>query len=182
MTINDMVPLLETDRLILRAHRLDDFDDSAAMWADPAVVRHISGTPSTRAASWTRLLRYAGFWTFLGFGYWAVEAKADGRFVREVGFGDFKRPMTPSLNGCPEAGWVLKSAEHGQGFATEAVSAMIGWADRCLDVPATVAIFDPLHNASISVARKIGYQRDRIADFAGQPTLVMRRPRTMARP
>lgn len=37
------IPVIETARTILRAHRLDDFEDYAAMWADPAVTRFIAG-------------------------------------------------------------------------------------------------------------------------------------------
>lgn len=64
------VPTLETERLILRGHGVDDFGDSAAMWAEPEVVRHIGGRPFTREESWSRLLRYIGHWSALGFGYW----------------------------------------------------------------------------------------------------------------
>lgn len=38
------VPVIETDRLILRAHRLDDFPALEAMWADPRIARFIGGT------------------------------------------------------------------------------------------------------------------------------------------
>jgi len=61
------VPILETARLKLRAHGLDDFPHSAAMWADPAVTQHI-GEPLTEEESWTRFLRYAGHLALLGFG------------------------------------------------------------------------------------------------------------------
>jgi RimJ/RimL family protein N-acetyltransferase len=54
--------MIETPRLRMRLHRLDDFDDFAAMWADAQVVEHITGTPSTREQTWARLLRYAGHW------------------------------------------------------------------------------------------------------------------------
>lgn len=43
--------VLETERLILRPHRVEDFPDVAALWADPVVVRHISGVQSTPEAS-----------------------------------------------------------------------------------------------------------------------------------
>ena len=43
------VPVIETERLLLRGHRLDDFEALAAMWADPAVVRFIGGKPSVAA-------------------------------------------------------------------------------------------------------------------------------------
>jgi RimJ/RimL family protein N-acetyltransferase len=32
-------PVIETERLILRGHQVDDFEDIAAQWADPAVVK-----------------------------------------------------------------------------------------------------------------------------------------------
>jgi RimJ/RimL family protein N-acetyltransferase len=54
-TVN--VPILETERLRLRGHRLDDFPASAAMWADPVVTRHTTGKPQTREEVWLRLLR-----------------------------------------------------------------------------------------------------------------------------
>ena len=51
------IPVLETSRLILRGHRREDFDASAAMWGDLDAARHISGKPSTREESWARILR-----------------------------------------------------------------------------------------------------------------------------
>ena len=42
------VPVIETERLILRAHKLDDFDALAALWSDPTIVRFVGGKPSTR--------------------------------------------------------------------------------------------------------------------------------------
>ena len=65
-------PVIETERLILRGHRAEDFEAIAAQWADPAVVKYIGGTPSSREASWSRLLRYPGHWQMLGFGYWIL--------------------------------------------------------------------------------------------------------------
>lgn len=59
-------PTLETERLILRPHRVQDFEAVAALWAEPEVVRFISGTPSAPEESWARLLRYIGHWQALG--------------------------------------------------------------------------------------------------------------------
>ena len=47
-----MIPTLETPRLRLRAYRREDFDAYAALWAEPAVVRFIGGTPLSREAAW----------------------------------------------------------------------------------------------------------------------------------
>ena len=54
-----VAPVIETQRTILRAHRLEDFDAYAAMWADPVVTRFIGGKPRTREESWMRFLRHA---------------------------------------------------------------------------------------------------------------------------
>ncbi len=74
------IPKLETQRLILRAHRIDDFDACSALWSDTNVVRYISGVPSTPEETWSRFLRYCGYWQMLGFGYWVLEEKNSGEF------------------------------------------------------------------------------------------------------
>jgi RimJ/RimL family protein N-acetyltransferase len=97
------------------------------MWADPIVTRYIGGKPLNAEESWARLLRYAGHWALLGFGYWVVEEKETGSFAGEIGFADYKRNMEPSLDGTPEIGWVIASEFHGKGYATEAVRAAVIW-------------------------------------------------------
>jgi len=172
-----MAPILDTERLILRGHNIDDFEESASMWSDQTVVKHITGSPSSRSTSWTRLLRYAGLWDLLGFGYWVVEAKSDGRFIGEVGFADFKREMTPSIEGIPEAGWVLKSSEFGNGYATEAVARIHDWADAIPRFEKTVCIVDPSHLRSIAVARKVEYTNDTEATIENESALLLWRIR-----
>src|SRR5580704_11459573 len=124
------VPILETERLKLRGHRVEDFVACAAMWAEPAVTRHIGGRPFAEDESWTRLLRYVGHWALLGFGYWVVEEKVTGSFVGEIGFADYKRNVAPSIKDKPEIGWAFVAQSHGKGYGTEAVRAAIAWGDR----------------------------------------------------
>ncbi|MCE6077571.1 GNAT family N-acetyltransferase [Agrobacterium vitis] len=171
------VPVLETERLRLRGHRLEDFEASARMWADERVVRYISGKPSSRSDSWSRLLRYIGHWQALSFGYWVVEDRTSGAFLGEVGFANYKRDITPPLDEVPEIGWVLIADAHGRGIATEAVAAALGWGDRNFAHGETVCLFDPQHQASIRVAEKSGYIRKGEATYMGRPTLVMNRMR-----
>ena len=175
--MRDLIPVLETERLRLRGHTLADFPHSAAMWADPQVVRFISGTPSSETESWSRFLRYAGHWQMMGFGYWLVEDRQTGAFLGEVGFADYKRDLKPALGALPEIGWVLAPAAWGRGIATEAVTAALHWGDAHLHSPCTVCIFDPLHAASVKVAVKTGYQRRGMAQMGDAPVLVMERSR-----
>jgi RimJ/RimL family protein N-acetyltransferase len=171
----EQVPTIETARLRLRGHRLEDFSDCAAMWADPAVTRHIGGRPFSREEVWSKILRYAGLWALLGFGYWAIEEKASGRFAGEVGFADFKREIEPSFGGLPEIGWALASWAHGRGFATEAVGAAVAWGDRHFGTRQTVCLIDPHNAASIRVAEKCGYREFERTKYKNQPTILFRR-------
>ena len=170
-------PQLQTARLTLRAHGADDLDAVAAMWGDPAVVRHISGTPSTREECWGRVLRYAGLWSVRGYGYWAAEETATGRFVGDVGVADFARDMTPALYDVPEAGWAISPAAQGRGYATEAMQAVLAWADANIDAPRVTCILDETNAASLNVARKCGFGEYGRATYKGNPALLWERTR-----
>jgi RimJ/RimL family protein N-acetyltransferase len=166
------VPILETERLRMRGHRLGDFDDCAAMWADPLVTRFIGGKPLSEEEAWARFLRYAGHWWLLGFGYWVAEEKTTGKFAGEVGFADYKREMEPSLKGVPEIGWVFASAAHGRGFATEAVRVAVQWGDVHFERARTACIIAGDNLASIRVAEKCGYRQSGVATYKGRSTLM----------
>ncbi|MGF6228438.1 RimJ/RimL family protein N-acetyltransferase [Inquilinus ginsengisoli] len=165
---------IETERLVLRPHRAEDFADLAAMWADPEVTRFIGGRPSTPEESWARLLRYGGLWGLLGFGYWAVHERATSRFVGEVGFADFRRGL--GFDGVPEAGWILMPWAQGRGLAGEAVRAALAWADaRVWD--RSVCIIDPENAPSLRLAEACGYREaDRIT-YKDHPVILLERLR-----
>jgi RimJ/RimL family protein N-acetyltransferase len=169
------IPTVDTERLVLQGHRLEDFEECLAMWSDPTVVRFISGKPSTREEMWARLLRYVGHWQLLGYGFWVVREKATGRLVGEVGLGDFHRDMQPPLGDAPEAGWVLSPWSHGKGYATEAVRAALAWADARLSPERVVCIISPENAASISVASKCGFRQTGQGVYKGESTLMFER-------
>ena len=171
-TFSESVPVIETDRLILRGHRTEDFADCLALWTDPEVTRFIGGKPSTQEEVWARVLRYAGHWALLGFGYWAVVEKATGRFIGEVGFADFRREIEPSLEGVPEIGWVIAPHGHGRGYATEAARAAIAWGRAHFGPVRTACIIAPENEPSIRVAQRCGYREFRHTAYKGQPTIM----------
>ncbi|MBS1152390.1 MAG: GCN5-like N-acetyltransferase [Myxococcaceae bacterium] len=145
------------------------------MWSHPDVTRYIGGRPFTEEEVWGRVLRYIGHWTALGFGYWAIRERSTGRFVGELGFADFKRDIQPSLAGAPEIGWALSPWAHGQGFATEAVRAVVGWGDQHFPGQRTVCLISPGNKASIRVAEKCGYQEYERTTYKGELTLLFQR-------
>jgi RimJ/RimL family protein N-acetyltransferase len=176
-----LAPTIETPRLLLRSHRLDDFSDCVAMWSDEAITRYTIGSPSPPQRTWTRLLAYLGHWSLLGFGYWAVEEKATQRYVGELGFADFKRDLKPSIDGLPELGWALARHAHGKGFATEALRAVVDWADAELTSARTVCIVSPDNAASLRVADKIGYREYARTTKGGEAEILLARPREARR-
>lgn len=169
------VPVLETERLRLRAHRAEDHAERVAIWSDPDVTRFIGGRPLTGEEVWRRFLQYMGLWDVLGYGYWAVEEKSTGRYIGDIGFADFKRDLQPSLEGMLEFGWVLASHAHGKGYASEAVAAAIGWAEQHRPGLRAVCIIDPANQPSIRVAEKAGFTRWQETTYHGGPTVVFSR-------
>jgi RimJ/RimL family protein N-acetyltransferase len=169
--------MIETDRLRLRAHVADDLAASWAMWSDPLVYGYILPAPSTEQQTWSRILTYAGHWALADFGYWAVEERSTGAFIGEIGFADFKRDITPSIRGLPEMGWVLASAHHGKGYATEGVRAALRWADQHLPAARTVCVINPENAASIHIAEKAGYAQTHVTTYTNRPTLMFERAR-----
>ena len=169
------IPVVETKRLVLRAHSADDLDHSFALWSHPTTARFIGALTTTRAEAWQRLLRYPGLWAVLGFGYWAVFDKTSGEFIGECGFADFHRDITPSLRGIPELGYAVMPNAHGTGIASEMVSGAQDWIDTAMNCPRCVAIINPENAASIRVAEKSGYTVWQDTEFGGKPVRLFER-------
>ena len=162
------IPTIETARLTLRPHRLDDFDAHAALWADEDVVRFITGAPSTREQSWSRMLRIAGMWHHMGFGFLAIVEKESGLFIGEAGFLEARRQMEPSIEGTMEVGWALMPSAHGRGYATEALTALIDWGKAHFPGKPMSCIISPENKASLRVADKLGFRETARAQYNGE--------------
>jgi RimJ/RimL family protein N-acetyltransferase len=170
-------PRIETERLVLRARKIEDFQAFAALWADPIVTRYTTGVPVSEEDAWARFARFAGFWPVNGYGFWIAEEKAGGAVIGEAGLAEFRRDMTPRLVGKPECGWVFAPAAHGKGYATEAMRAALAWADRNLRVPAFTCIIHPENAASIRVAEKLGFVETARSTYKTKPVVVFERIR-----
>ncbi len=168
-------PVLETERLRLRAHRVDDLPHCAAMWADVAVTRFIGGKPLTEEETWLRMLRHIGHWSLLGFGYWVVEEKSTGKFLGEAGLAEFHREIIPSIVGTPEAGWVFASASHGKGYAGEAMLAILAWGETRFGNHRAVCLIDPENTASLRLAGRLGFHEELRTTFHNHPTIILGR-------
>ena len=160
--------ILETNRLILRPHGMDDFPDMVKLWTAPEVTQFIAGRrPQTEEEVWQRLLRYRGLWSLLGFGYFALADKASGHYVGEAGLADFHRDITPTMKGHAEAGWALLPQYWGNGIATEGLKTILGWY-RAEPNPRPVScIVDPDNLPSNRLAIKCGFRLKCVTEYKG---------------
>ena len=144
------------------------------MWADARVTRFIGGEPRTPDVSWSKFLGAAGLWPVMGFGYWVFADRATDRLVGMGGLSYFGRGI-PELEGVPEAGWAFDADHWGAGYATEAMTAALGWADATLDAAEVRCIIDPGNKASERVAAKLGFKRIGESDALGEVVTIYSR-------
>lgn len=170
------IPVLRTERLVLRPHEVSDFEASFSLWSDAQVVRFIGGRASTEEEVWARVLRYAGHWSLFGFGYWLVETP-DGGFLGEIGIATGRVGVTPSIAGEPEMGWAFRPAAQGRGYAREAMRAVIGWADAALCAQRLVSLIEPRNARSVRAAEDVGFTLRGEARYRDAPSLVLERAR-----
>ena len=171
-------PILKTERLILRVHRLEDFAAMAAMWSDPELVRFIGkGEPLSEEVVWGRLQKTVGAWPILGYGFLAIEHAASGKLIGEAGF--LERFAPDGDPRTPEAGWAVATSERGQGYAGEAMAAILAWGDQRFQ--RTTCVIAQENTPSIALARRLGYQGAGVepppADWTGPEFLRFERER-----
>ena len=169
-------PRIETERLVLRHWRKDDFRPYHAIMQHPEVHRHFGPTPIGAEECWRRLAASAGASQFNGFVTWAVERKDDGKLVGNVGLLTAWRDMEPQFGEEPEMGWIMAAETHGQGLASEAGFAALAWAEANLDPTPMWAIIAPANLPSIALAQRLGFSPVAESTYNGEPTLVLRRP------
>lgn len=174
-------PTILTDRLVLRGLTRDDHEPIATMWGDPRTTAFIGGTPRTPSESWRAVLAGAGLWSVFGYGYWVWAERRTERLIGNGGLAWFARGI-PELDGVPEAGWALAPDAWGQGYATEAMQAVLTWADAQHAFPAMRCIIDPGNVASGQVATKLGFTRVREVPFADATTVLWERSAPPSQP
>ncbi len=156
----EMIPQLQTGRLLLRAWGGSDFEPYARFMADPDVTRYLSGEPMSRADAWRNMAMLAGHWSLRGYGMWAVERKSDRALLGRVGL-HFPEGW-PGL----EVGWTLGKEHWGQGFATEAARAAMDYGFLTQNVERLLSVIDVDNLASQAVARRLGETRGEQREIA----------------
>ena len=155
MTQTYTIPTLQTDRLTLRAPRVEDFD----LFKDFALsdrTAFIGGPFNIKDANrmWGNL---AGMWVLRGYGSFVACLK-DGTPVGSMGC------WHPIIWPEHEFGWTLWSADHeGKGYVTEALRIIMPWAWDVMGVKTAVSYIDEPNLASANVAKSLGAVFDPVA-------------------
>ncbi|MCA9733345.1 GNAT family N-acetyltransferase [candidate division KSB1 bacterium] len=142
---------LETERLLLRQFKQEDFEEYAAMVADPETMLYVGqGKPMTRSEAWRSMAAILGHWQLRGYGLYAVIEKSSQRLAGRIGL------LFPE--GWPgiELGWMLAPEFRGKGFALEAAQAVQHHAFHVLQIPELISVIHPENRRSIKLAMKLG--------------------------
>jgi RimJ/RimL family protein N-acetyltransferase len=153
---------LVTDRLRLRQWRDADLDVFGELNADPEAMRFFPDR-LTRAQSDELAANIRSMIESQGWGLWAVEVTAGPPFIGFVGLNRprFRAHFTPAV----EVGWRLVRSQWGNGYATEAASAAVGFGFEQLQLDEIVSFTSTTNERSIAVMRRIGMTRDPAGDF-----------------
>lgn len=158
---------LETDRLLLRMWRGEDFESCAKICANPEVMRYlVNGKPLSREEAWRQMAFLAGHWQLRGYGHWAVEEKASGSLIGRIGF------LNPE--GWPgfEIGWTLARGSWGKGYATEGARRALTYAFTEMGREYVISLIHPENQASIRVAERLGERLEGRTELLGPSVLI----------
>ena len=150
--------MIETERLLLRPWRDEDREPFWAMAQDPEVMRYLPAMD--RADSDDSIDRSIETQAEHGYCFWAVELKAEKRFV---GFCGMVPPHDPFVE--VEIGWRLERAAWGKGYAKEGAEACLDWAWRKLDAASVIAVTVPENTRSWALMLRLGMTHDPAEDF-----------------
>jgi RimJ/RimL family protein N-acetyltransferase len=147
---------ISTSRLMLMPIGPGHADEMAGVLADPALYAFTGGHPPTRQALRDRYERLAAGSPdpLVTWGNWVIGVRATGRLAGYV-----QATITAAADAgtgpVAEVAWVVGTAWQGQGLATEAARALIGWLSR-QGAGEIIAHVHPDHHASAAVAAAAG--------------------------
>lgn len=139
-------PVLTTDRLVLRAPRMADFEEYAALMQSDRAV-HMGG-PFEREGAWYAFCHDTAQWLLMGHG--ALMVEADGRAVGQVAINS--GPLFPEH----ELGWLIYAEHEGKGYGLEAALCLKAWARETLELPSLVSYVGHDNHRSRRLAERLG--------------------------
>ena len=166
--IASAVPVIETERLVLRAPRMADWPAYEAVFTSDR-ARYMGG-PFTAEEAFNDFAQAVSSWLLRGSGAWTITAKGSDAALGWLYL--WQERSDPE----PELGWVRVASAEGKGFAGEAARAVLPHALRLYGPGGFVSYIDEGNDASVRLAEKLGARRDEAAEAAlGEPGLMIYR-------
>jgi RimJ/RimL family protein N-acetyltransferase len=159
---------LETERLILRDWRDEDWPEFFRLTNTPRVMRWLGDLLDVeqQAEMRGRMTELAARY---GHCFWAVERKADGGHLAGelLGFCGLKRADASggTIAGSFEVGWRLREDAWGQGYAKEAAAASLAAGFNRFGAEEIVALTVIQNEASWGLMTRLGMRRREDLDF-----------------
>jgi len=171
--------IIETERLLLRPHRLSDFEGYAALWAGvPQSSRKGPLRDLDAEEAWARLLRFIGHWELFGYDPFVVFERSTATVIAEAGLADFHRGIGENFGSSPEAMWKVADGRQGDGVASEAMLSIMAWFDAQRPEDRTVCMIHETNMASRRVAERLGFKQFGHAVHRKTPVLLLERLKT----
>jgi RimJ/RimL family protein N-acetyltransferase len=146
-------PTIATSRLRLRPFVEGDADAVTALMSDAHVLRFWDAPPWREPGRAERFLAVCGEMAERGTGARvAVDRATDGAFLGWCGVSGYS-----SQHRSASLGFVYAAHAWGQGYATEAAAALVGWAFGTLDLHRVQAEADTRNVACRRVLEKLGF-------------------------
>ncbi|MBZ7921929.1 GNAT family N-acetyltransferase [Ensifer adhaerens] len=155
--------LIETPRLRLRPWEERDIAPFAVANADPEVRRYYFPDILTKLETDAMIADCDRHLQMHGFGFVAVERKADGALIGGLGLsraGD-EIPGGPHV----EIGWILARPYWRQGYALEAARACLDHAWAALGLAEVIGYTSRINEPSRALMEKLGMRSDPAEDF-----------------
>lgn len=148
------MPMINTERLILRPMRISDAEDMFDYARRQEVTTFLLWSPHPTKSYTEDYLRYLQGRYALGEFYdWAVIEKSSGKMIGTCGFTRIDFPHDAA-----EIGYVLNPDFHGLGYATEAANRVLRFGFEVLNLHRIEAKFMRGNDASLHVMEKLGMQ------------------------
>jgi RimJ/RimL family protein N-acetyltransferase len=151
-----IAPVVATERLRLRPHRMDDAAEWFSIQSNPDVVRHLDWPLRDRVES-MRHLRHRTRHTVLlqADDFLALAVEREGQVI-----GDVSLHLRDVHSKIVEMGWVLNPAHGRHGYATEAAAALAIFAFEHLGACEITAVIHEKNERSIALAKRLGFVGD----------------------
>ncbi|WP_207060929.1 GNAT family N-acetyltransferase [Motiliproteus sp. SC1-56] len=162
---------LETERLILRQFRDEDWKDLHHYYSSAEATKFTVGREFTEGETWRTMCGMVGHWQVRGYGPYALEEKSSGRVLGTAGF------WYPNDWPSPEIKWALAPEHWGKGYASEAARAVQNAGLSHLPDISLISFINAENTASIRLAHAIGAKFEKEVLFRGANWHIYRHPR-----